>query len=339
MAAHTLEATRTELLRCIAAHANWARDPSNWSTDQVTDGYDILKEALCQFYFPQPLPGDRVPWEWRFLWLEDSLDLKAQYSTGTVTVVADASGSIATLADGTWPSWAADGEVWIDDTRYIVLSRTSNSVIRLVDIAVTVAAGTSYSLRKFEYPLPDDYGSIDSRGFTYPRGNDRSGRIPIIEEATFRMLDQSESAGYTTYATIMPLPPNDDTESTRWYAKFWPTPDADVSVDYVYRAAPPTLSALASPVNIYSYGGPAHALTVKASVEDMTFQKVHRSFERHDKFLEQLYRSVRLDQKRGAPHLRGKGVRSLAPTGRGIEQALYDHRADTPINRENINFL
>ncbi len=339
MAAHSLESTRTELLRVIAAHANWDRNPNNWSDDQESDGFDILKEALCQFYFPQPLPGDRTPWDWRFLWIEDDLDLKAAYSTGTITAAANGAGSIVTLADGIWPSWSADGEVWIGGAKYIVLSRTSDSVIRLVDIAVTAAAGTAYSLRKHEYLLPDDYGSMDSRGFTYRRGGNNTGRIPIVEEATYRVLDQCENAGYTTCAAIMPLPANDDTESTRWYAKFWPTPDADVTVDYVYRAAPPTISSLGSTTNIYHYGGPAHSLTLRASIEDMTFQKVHRSFERHDKFLEQLYRSVRLDQKRGAPFFRGKGVRSLAPTGRGIEQALYDHRANTPINRDNINFL
>ena len=83
MAAHSLEVSRTEYLRLIAAHANWNRDPSVWSNDQETDGFDILKEALTQFYFPQVLPGDRVPWEWRFLWLADDLTVRAAYSTGT----------------------------------------------------------------------------------------------------------------------------------------------------------------------------------------------------------------------------------------------------------------
>lgn len=338
MAAHSLEVSRTEYLRLIAAHANWNRDPSVWSNDQETDGFDILKEALTQFYFPPILPGDRVPHEWRFLWIKDDLTIYAPYSTGTITVAANGAGCIVTLADGTWPSWAADGDLWFGGSRYPVLSRTSDSVIRLVDTAATAVAGTEYSLIKHEYALPDDYGAMNPQGFTYRRDQDHHGRITLIEEATMRALDRSDTSGVTRHAAIMPMTPNDDTESTRWYATFWPLPSDDYILDYVYYAAPPTLSDIGVSDHLYVYGGPAHAATVRASIEDCTFQKVHRSFERHDKFLEQLARSVRLDQRRGGTFTRGKGARSLAPSGPEYEQALYEHRTNSPNVHDNISF-
>ena len=338
MTAHSLDPTRTELLRVIASIANFHRDPDSWSTDQKTDGFDVLKEALLQAYFPVPVGNDNVPWEFSFLKISHSLQLYGAYSTGTIAVAANGAGSIVTLSNGTWPSWAADGEVWIDGSRYTVLSRTSNSIIRLDDTAVTVAAGSSYSLRKSQYALPDDYGSMFSDGFTYRRGQTNKGRITLLRESAVRLLDQQDTNGPAMHAAIMPMAPNDDTESTRWYATFWPCPSGDAVVDYVYQASPPTISSLGTVTNIYAYGGPAHALMIRASVEDRAYQKFHRSMEKHDAFLEQLYRSVRLDQRRNGAFTLGKGARSLAPSGPCYEAALYDHRANSPNVHDNINF-
>ncbi len=338
MAVHSLDPTRTELLRVIASIANFNRDPDVWSTDQKTDGFDVLKEALLQVYFPQPVGNDNVPWEWSFLKIKHFLQLYGAYATGTITSVANGAGSIVTLADGTWPTWAADGEIWISNVRYTVASRTSGSVIRLDDTAVTAAAGTSYSLRKTEYAMPDDYGSMFSEGFTYRRGQTNKGSITLLREPAMRRLDQQDRNGPAIHAAIMPATPNDDVESTRWYATFWPTPDADAVVDYVYQAAPPTISSLGTVTNIFAYGGPAHALTIRASVEDRAYQKFHRSMEKHDAFLEQLYRSVRLDQRRNGSFTLGRGARSLAPSGPYYEEALYEHRANSPNVHDNINF-
>lgn len=338
MAVHSLDPTRTELLRVIAHIANFHRDPDSWSTDQKTDGFDVLKEALLQVYFPQAVGNDNVPWEWTFLKISAPLQLYGAYATGTVTIAANGSGSIVTLADGTWPSWAADGEIWIGGARYTVLSRTSGSVIRLDDVAVTAAAGTPYSLRKSQYALPDDFGSMFSEGFTYRRGNDNQGSITLLREPAMRRLDQRDFNGPARHAAIMPMSPNDDVESTRWYATFWPSPESDAVVDYVYQASPPTISSLGTVTNIFAYGGPAHALTIRASVEDRAYQKFHRSMEKHDAFLEQLYRSVRLDQRRNGAFSLGKGARSLAPSGPFYEEALYDHRANSPNVHDNINF-
>jgi hypothetical protein len=338
MAAHSLDPTRTELLRVIASIANFHRDPDDWSTDQKTDGFDVLKDALLQAYFPQIVGNDNVPWEWSWLKISHSLQLRGSYSTGTVAIAANGSGSIVTLTDGTWPSWADEGEIWIGGSRYTVLSRTSDSIIRLDDTAVTVAAGTSYSLRKSQYTLPDDYGSMYSEGFTYRRGSTEKGSITLLREAALRRLDQPDISGPARHAAIMPMAPNDDTESTRWYATFWPHPTADVVVDYVYQASPPTISSLGTVTNIYAYGGPAYAGMIRASVEDKAYQKFHRSEEKHGAFLEQLYRAVRLDQRRNGSFTLGMGSKSLAPSGPCYEEALYDHRANSPNVHDNINF-
>ena len=62
-------------------------------------------------------------------------------------VAADAGGSIVTLTGGTWPSWAATHTLLrVGQAYYYVASRTSNSVLRLDDVNVTVAGGTAYQL-------------------------------------------------------------------------------------------------------------------------------------------------------------------------------------------------
>lgn len=338
MAAHSFEASRTELLRLIAFHANWDRDPGIWTDEWEEDGFDILNEALLQFYFPPVLPEDRVPHEWRFLWVKGTISLKAPYATGTVTIAANGAGSIVTLAGGTWPSWAADGDLWIDGARYSVLSRTSDSIIRLDDVAVTAAAGTEYSLIKHEYAMPDDYGGQAPDAFTYRRDQDECGRIVVVPEAAIRRADRTDSTGVARAVAITPMAANDDTESTRWQATFWPIPSQDATVDYVYRASPPMISSIGSTTHLYVYGGPAHMLTIKASIEDKTYQKIHRSFERHDAFLEQLRRSVRLDQRRGQAFTRGQGARSLAPSGPDYEESLREWRSSSPEIHDNINF-
>lgn len=65
-----------------------------------------------------------------------------EYSTGTVTIAA----GVATLAGGTWPSWAANGTLQLNSNFYTVNTRDSNTQITLDNTGVTAVAGTNYTL-------------------------------------------------------------------------------------------------------------------------------------------------------------------------------------------------
>lgn len=63
----TLSLTRAELLRAVGRYLGWDRNPSNWTSDQTTDGDDILNAGLRQFYTPPCLPDERTVHHWSFL--------------------------------------------------------------------------------------------------------------------------------------------------------------------------------------------------------------------------------------------------------------------------------
>ena len=82
------------------------------------------------------------------------------YDTGTVAYTV--STRALTLTDGTWPTWAAYGTVTIDDVQFRVDRRVSDTVLTLNSSqspTENVASGTSYSIARDEYPLPDDFGT------------------------------------------------------------------------------------------------------------------------------------------------------------------------------------
>ena len=75
-------------------------------------------------------------------------DDETPYSTGTIQIVPNAAGSTVTLTGGIFPAWAATGDVLVFGSLYSVLSRDSDTVLKLDDTTVTVAGGTAYTLQK-----------------------------------------------------------------------------------------------------------------------------------------------------------------------------------------------
>ena len=100
---------------------------------------------------------------WSYLRRRSQLNTVASYSTGTIAYTA--STYTLTLSSGTWPSWAKYGSVIISASVYKVASRTSDSVLVLDSVrspVIDVAAGSSYTIYRAEYPLPADFARINS---------------------------------------------------------------------------------------------------------------------------------------------------------------------------------
>lgn len=113
--------------------------------------------------------------EWKCFTRRAVINVVAAYSTGTVAYTH--SSRTLTLTDGTWPSWAAFGEVKIGNVVYQIESRTSDSAIVLEpnsNPGANVASGTSYSLFRSRYPLPVDFRRLDD---VYR--SDRSGPLSV----------------------------------------------------------------------------------------------------------------------------------------------------------------
>ena len=68
---------------------------------------------------------------------------RARCCTGQVTIA----NGVATIAGGTWPVWAAGGELTIGVVTYKIATRNSNTQITLVDPTVFLSTPTSYSIQ------------------------------------------------------------------------------------------------------------------------------------------------------------------------------------------------
>lgn len=154
-----------------------------------------------------------------------------QYSTGSVEY-AEATREL-TLTDGTWPTWAAYGIVYIDNVAYTVESRTSGTVLVLAEATTPgddLDAGTSYAIVRETYPLPEDFVT--------------GGDMVIASEGQFLefrpQMDlisarrTNEGPGKPQYFGTV----SGQARDGKMAVQFWPPPDLRYSFDFSYRRRP-----------------------------------------------------------------------------------------------------
>jgi hypothetical protein len=172
---------------------------------------------------------------WEYYESEYRIRLSAPYSTGTITY--DHTGGTyereVTLASGTWPSWAASGKLRIGATNHNVATRESDTVITLdpsLNPGTDVAAGTSYTLFRSEYPLPQDMISMSS-----PLNEDNWWYNSYVTPNAFLRL---EKHGYTTGSTYAWTIKGDPNNLSQLVIAVYPAADAGDSMDFMYRRRP-----------------------------------------------------------------------------------------------------
>lgn len=94
--------------------------------------------------------------DWNWLYTTGRIDLKGAYTTGTVEVTEGS--AVVTLTDGTFPTWAADGEIFIGSQWQPILTRDSATQLTLVNAWADGEDGTgkSYVLAYTQYELPSN---------------------------------------------------------------------------------------------------------------------------------------------------------------------------------------
>lgn len=308
MAAAGLSLTYTELRRAIGRAVGSGRSSSDWgaATAENTDVNDALKQGLLQAYHPPSTDGE-APHMWSFLRpAVTELEVHAPYTTGTVAIAADGGGSIVTLTDGTWPSWAAAGEVYVSGGWYTVASRTNDSTIVLDDTSVTVSSGASYSLVHRAYDMPDDFGGFVNR-FTMRRDQTWREDIRQVHEGRIRQYDDdSWSTGPPTEFALVSVAPTSSQES-KWQAVFSPTPDQTYTLWYRYEVNPPLLEG--SSYN-YAHGYPWFHEVVLASCIDRAYRVFLNSEEKFPQFMTSLRAAVQRDRTMTYGRSLGQGARS-----------------------------
>lgn len=274
MAESTLSVGYLEIAREIGYVLSYGRDSSAWGVVGTpgTNFFEIdevIQRGLRQFYNPPMLEGEQTAHEWTFLRPTTTLTTTAPYETGTVTAVA----GVVTLAAGTWPSWAAQGELEISGSTYSVASRDSNSQLTLDDVSVAASAGSTYSLSRPAYTLPDSFGGKDGP-MSYAVNTSGSSKIHWVDEVDIRDQLASPAGSLSAKPRIVAVRPqsSDGTTGQRFEAVFWPTPDAAYVLTYRYHALQDKLVT-----GEYPLGGMAHGETILASCLFIAYEMLARN--------------------------------------------------------------
>lgn len=190
--------------------------------------------------------------QWAYYYRKRLLRTVDSYSTGTITYDhTDGSNEReVTLATGTWPSWAAFGRLIVGEAAYEVQSRVSNSVVTLEESAcpnTDLAAGTTYTLCRADYPLPADF-----RRLIQIYDIDEQKPLCIDDEA---QQHDAETIYYTTPESPRRVTVRGSQKQLgSMLLTFGPPPSDDHGYSMLYEAAP-------RPLRLFEYKAGTVAIT------------------------------------------------------------------------------
>ena len=161
--------------------------------ERLLDELDIepteRNKRACRSVLVDALKAIASMTRWSWYDRDQIIQTVAPYTTGTIAY--DHTGGtyerMVTLTTGTWPSWADRGRLVISSVPYDIERRVSDTVITLsenINPGSDVASGTSYSLRRNSYDLPDDFLRLRHAA-------DLTSNQPISINCPPDMLDQA----------------------------------------------------------------------------------------------------------------------------------------------------
>lgn len=284
--------TYDKLRERIALLKGWRRDFENWNDTQADDAHAIIQSGLQRVY--------NCGHKWSFMRPVGSITADAPYATGTVTVAAAANGSTVTLAGGTWPAWAADAVIQIEEGGcYLVVSRTSDSVIVLEGEDITADAGSTFSLARYRYDLETDFGGLDGP-LTYDSDNHRhTATVTNEAEIRQRLLDRWRNHyGSDPFLAAVYVRAHDLTTPQTWKLELYPPPQERMILRYRYRSQPNEIDD----DNPYPLGGATHSdLLLRAVLAEAELSLNAATREYESRYQEALAASIKLDRNQGSP--------------------------------------
>lgn len=291
MAESTLALTFDDLRAEMGQFLGYGRTSGSWVAAQSALIEAIMHSGVRRLYWPPPLPGQSIAHEWSFIKPTTTLTLSAAYSTGTVTIVL----GVATLAGGTFPSWAASGVLKVAGQVYTVNTRDSDTQLTLDDLTVAAAAGTTYELSQEDYDAPDAFGHLEG-SMTYAP-NLRWPAIQVAGEGQVRAMRQAGdgSAGTPRYVAVRPKSvPASATVGQRFQFMFAPAPDTAFTLSYRYAILPDKLTS----ANALPYGSAPLAETLLEACLSVAEERMNDSRGVHyQSFMERLAAAIAFDSR------------------------------------------
>jgi hypothetical protein len=268
---------------------------TSWSSGDLADLDDLINAGLRRFY---------AAYRWTFLRPIITLTTNASYTTGTVAIAS----GVVTLTAGTFPTWAAQGDLIVSGVTYSVNTRDSGTQITLDDLTVAVSSGASYTLGRPAYTLSDDFGGLDGPLTYQPGVSAIYGPIEIVPDHQIRSRRQrSDYTGRPRVASLRPIT-FDPTVGQRWEIHFDPIPDGAYVLTYRYKAIPNTLTT----TNKYPLGGVDHNETILESCLAKAELRLDDNQSNHETSYQQcLADSIQLDRQQHSPDWLGQNLNPM----------------------------
>lgn len=260
---------------------------TGFSADQTSDILDCIRDGLRRVYAAH---------DWSFMRPVKDVVTTAPYVTGTITIAS----GVVTLTGGTFPSWAADGVLKVNDNYYSVASRGGDNEITLDDTSVTVADDSSYQLARPEIPLDASFDSVanDSDLTYYPSPDLWYPPVQQRHDAVIRKLESGSPEFGRPLRYSVRTVQFDPTVGSRKVLALYPTPDAA----YTLRVPMILRPVMVDETDEYPVGG---ELLSQVFLESCLASAEHNFEERehvHEKrFQEMIQLAIRNDQDRSSP--------------------------------------
>ena len=165
---------------------------SEWTTDEIARIDDVIKTGLTKVYYPQS------GYEWSFLTPVGELTTTAPYETGTIAIAS----GVVTLTGGTFPTWAADGDLVVGSNTYTVDTRDSATQLTLNDLTATATAGSTYELQRYLYEMDADFAGFRDSAITFVQGEaELYPSIEVKPDVVLRGYRQQIRINETEWAT------------------------------------------------------------------------------------------------------------------------------------------
>ncbi len=221
---------------------------------QKSGGRNIVQAKLSVQQAIQQLVTER---DWRYYYSPHRILTSAQYDTGTIAYdhTGGSSERLVTLSSGTWPTWAEYGTLLIDSVPYEVHTRVDDTTLTLTEAKnpqADVASGTSYTLYRESYTLPEGYESL----VRVDRLNDWDGCY-LPPDQFQAMRESLEFSGQPRYFTVMA----DQKDPSRLAFWLYPGPQSQETFDFLFKRRPVSL-------RVYDYS--TSTVTVSVGMRSVT---------------------------------------------------------------------
>jgi len=260
---------------------------SVYSDSETSDIEDCIRDGLYRVYTAH---------DWSFFRPIKDVATVTPYTTGTVVIVA----GVVTLTDGTFPAWAADGILRVDNRYHSIASRDGNTQITLDDTTVSASAGKTFELACPEIPLDVNFEAVagDSSLTYYPSQNELYPAVEQRHDQTIRKLQQNNPYFDRPIFYSVRTVEFDPTTGSRKRLAFYPTPDNV----YILRVPMLLRPTMIDSTNQYPVGGETLAAVITQACLAAAEHNLDDGEGIHEKrFLEMMPLAIRADMEKSSP--------------------------------------